>query len=51
MSPRLRSTKTAEDGGLRPEIQQRDNVLKVEEPLSHEHDFKQGSQAKENRRE
>jgi hypothetical protein len=50
-SPRLQSSKASKEEGLRPEIQQHDVVRKVEEPLSHEHSFKQESQAKEKRRE
>jgi hypothetical protein len=46
MSPRLRSSKPAEEG-LGPEIQQHDGIRRVEFPLAHEHNSKQGIQAKE----
>jgi hypothetical protein len=46
----LRSRKAVEEDGLGPEIQQHDSVWKVELTLTHEHDSKQGSQAREERR-
>jgi hypothetical protein len=51
MSPGLRSSKEAEEEGLGPEIQQRDDVRLVEFPLTRGHNSKRGSQAREERME